>query len=320
MTIPTMLGFTAAAFAAAPFIIPATVVADLVRLRLRLPTVRVYLFLLQYAFNDSAEIVLSPFYWLIAGFGRRLDSASSIERHQRLQFWSLRLLAKRAEQLLGLRIELDEQDRSELTPGPVIVISRHASLFDASLPGLIYQHEGLTVRGVIMAELLADPGFDLIYGRLGSVFIPRDRGAAAVAEIERMADSASDDTAFVIFPEGRLFRPEVKERMLKSVNRSDPDRAEKMAELTHVLPPRAGGLQALLATVPTADVVLVDHTGLDRYQGLSHLLDSVPAKDPVEISVRRIPRAEIPDDPDEQVIWLDDLWLGIDASLVARRT
>lgn len=319
MTIPTMLGFTAVAFAAAPLLLPAAAVADAVRLRLRLPTVRVYLFMLQYAFNDSVEIILAPFYWVMAGFGRRLHSAASIDRHQRLQFWSIRLLAKRAEQLLGLRIDFDDRDRAELTPGPVIVISRHASLFDASLPGLLYQHEGLNVRGVIMAELLADPGFDLIYGRLGSVFIPRDRGAEAVAEIERMASGAPDGTAFVIFPEGQLFRPEVKDRMLKSVNRTDPDRAERLSKLTHVLPPRAAGMQVLLATLPSADVVLVDHTGLDRYQGLSDLLAATPATEPVKISARRIPRAEVPDDQDEQVAWLDDLWMEIDATIAATR-
>ena len=185
MTIPTMLGFTAVAFLALPILVPIVIIADLVRLRLRLPTLRVYLFLLQYVFNDSVEILLAPVYWLMAGAGTRLHTSASIERHQRLQWWSVKLLVKRAEQLLGVHIDLRDEDREALTPGPVIVISRHVSLFDASLPGLLYQAEGLSVRGVIMAELLADPGFDLIYGRLGSVFIPRDRGTEALAEIER---------------------------------------------------------------------------------------------------------------------------------------
>ncbi len=317
MTIPTMLVATVVAVLALPILLPLSVVVDAVRLRFRLPTARTYLFLLQYVINDSIEIIIAPIYWLLAGFGSGLHRPASIARHQRIQYWSLGTLTRRAERLLGLRVVIDPQQAELLEPGPVVVISRHASLFDASLPALLYRSSRLGVRGVIMAELLADPGFDLIYGRLGSVFIPRDNGAEALAEIKRMADAATDDTAFVIFPEGRLFRPETKERMLKSVNRSDPERAEKLSGLTHVLPPRTGGLHALLASLPTADVVLVDHGGLDRYQTMADLVAGVPATEPVTLSVRRIPRTEIPDDEAKQVTWLDDLWMEIDAKLAA---
>ncbi|MGI9598384.1 MAG: 1-acyl-sn-glycerol-3-phosphate acyltransferase [Acidimicrobiales bacterium] len=314
-TIPTMLAATVVAVLGLPLLVPLTVAVDLVRLKLRLPTLRVYLFLLQYLINDSAEILLAPLYWVRAGFGTTLDSQSSIARHQRLQWWSVQLLQKRADQLLGLRVTIDDGSRDALDAGPIIAISRHVSLFDASLPGIVLQPAGFTVRGVIMAEMLADPGFDLLYARLGSVFVPRDRGAKAVAEIERMTSTADADTALVIFPEGRLFRRSVRDRRLARLAESDPERAERLVGLTALLPPRPGGLQAMLAAVPEADVVMINHSGLERLRSVKDLLAAVPVGEPVLTEVRRIPRSEIPADPDDQVRWLDDLWLELDTEL-----
>lgn len=313
-----MLGATSIAIIGLPVLVPVAVIVDLVRARIRLPTLRVYLFLLQYGFNDSVEILLAPIYWAMAGFGSRLKAPSSIARHERLQTWSLNLLVARADRLLGLRVRIDDADRAKLSPGPVIVISRHVSLFDASLPGLLCAAEGLPVRAVIMAELLADPGFDLIYGRLGSVFVPRDNGPEAKTDIKRMADSAGADAALVIFPEGRLFRTSVRDRLVAKIEKTDPERARRLAGISHVLPPRPGGLQALLAAAPEADVVLLNHRGLERFRKMGDIAAMVPVDETVEIEVRRIPRASIPEDADGQARWLDELWMEIDAELRAK--
>ena len=63
-----MLAVTALGLAATPIILAVSAVADLGRGRRRLPTVRVALFSLQYAINDTVEIVLAPVLWLIAGW------------------------------------------------------------------------------------------------------------------------------------------------------------------------------------------------------------------------------------------------------------
>lgn len=315
MTIPTMLFVTALAVLGLPLLLTATVVADLVRLRFRLPTARVYLFLLQYLINDTVEILISPIYWVLAGFGTGLHRQASIARHERIQNWSLEVLVRRASRLLGLRVQTNESSVACLSPGPVIVVSRHVSLFDASLPGLLFNEQGLGVRGVIMAELLADPGFDLIYGRAGSVFIPRDNGPEAVAEIRTMTETADEQTAYVIFPEGRLFRPSVRDRSLSRLVASDPVRGTRLSSLQHLLPPRPGGLLALLDALPGADVIVVRHQGLDRYARVADLWRSVPVKHPVSVNAERIPRSEIPDDEAGRTRWLDDLWLTLDREL-----
>ncbi len=318
-TIPVMLAATAGAVLFAPVILPVSVAVDLLSGRRRFPLVRVYLFLLQYMVNDSVEILLAPLMWAQAGFGTRLQSPVSIDRHQRLQAWSIRLLEQRAEQLLGLRYTLTDADQAALEPGPVIVISRHASLFDASLPGLIYQKIGYKIQGIVMAELLADPGFDILYGRLGSVFIPRDDGETARATVRAMTAGADERTMYGIFPEGRLFHPTVRDKALARLAHSNPTRSERLQSLTGVLPPRPGGLLTLLAELPTADVVVVRHRGLDGLSGLGRLVKVVPKQEPLTVSVQRIPRHQIPDDPDEQIRWLDELWLTIDQDLTRTR-
>lgn len=313
-----MLGATAIGLIGLPLFVVAAIVADVARGRPKLPTLRIYLFLLQYAINDSVEIVLAPFLWAAAGFGTRLDSKASIARHEKLQWWSLSMLEERADQLLGLRIEIDEASEAALADTPMIVLGRHVSLFDASLPSLMLQARGKHVRGVVMAELLADPGFDLIYGRLGSVFIPRDDGPAALAQVQQMTDSASDNTAFVIFPEGRLFRPSVRDRGLAKLVEKNPERGARLASLEHVLAPRPGGVLALLAALPDADVVVFDHEGLEPFPKLKKLAPVVPLRDPIKVHARRIPRSEIPTDADAQIAWLDDVWLALDRAVGQR--
>lgn len=323
-TIPAVLGVTVLAVVVAPVAIVALTVVDVVRTRTRLPSVRVYLFALQYLLNDSVEILAAGPYWLLAGFGTRLRSRVSIERHRRLQQWSLDLLERRAERLLGLRIDVAPEARAVLAGdggrGPVILISRHVSMFDAALPGLVAHRAGYVSRGIIMAELLADPGFDLLYGRLGSVFIPRDDGPSARRAIAQMVDGAAPNTAYVLFPEGRLFTPDAQKRSIERLAGSDPERARRLRSLSSLLPPRPGGLTTLLDVLPDADVVVLDHRGLDNRRTLAEILRSAPADRPIMVTARRIARAEIPSDPAARTRWLDELWIALDRDLEDERS
>ena len=311
-TIPTMLAATALGLAATPIILAVAAVADLGRGRRRLPTVRVALFSLQYAINDTVEIVLAPVLWLIAGMGTRLDGPRSIRRHQRLQAWSIGVMARRAERLLGVRLELEPGATEALTPGPVIVLCRHVNVLDASLPTLIYQRLGYRTKGVIMAELLADPGFDLIYRRTGSAFIPRDYGPEARELVRHLHDGVDAQTAVVIFPEGRLFRPELLSRFLAKFADTNPDRAHRLASLRHVLPPRPAGVVALLDTIPEADVVVIAHAGLDRFATFTALGRASPLIEPIRVTAWRVPADDIPGADADRIAWLDEQWRRVD--------
>ena len=310
-----MLAATTAGVVLAPLLLPGFAVADVARGRWRLPSLRTYLFVLQYGVNDSAEILAAPVLWIIAGFGTRLAAEPSLRRHERLQRWSIEVLARRAERLLGVRVELDAAAAAALAPGPVIVLSRHVNLLDASLPVLLYQRLGFRVRSVILAELLADPGFDLLYGRTGSAFIGRDADPAARTAVAALASDLTPGTAVVIFPEGRLSRPEVRERSLARLAGTDPERAQRLAGLHHLLPPRPGGVVALLQQAPQVDVVLLTHVGLDRFPTFADLTRAVPLREPVRVTARRFGRHQIPRQPEAVVRWLDDVWLAADSAV-----
>jgi 1-acyl-sn-glycerol-3-phosphate acyltransferase len=311
-TIPAMLCGTAAAVVMLPAIVVCAATADLLRLRVKFPTVRVALFLVQYAVNDSVEILLAGPLALVAGLGRGRRQAASVRRHERVQAWSLDVLARRAERLLGLRVEVDQPSLDALTPGPVIVLCRHVNLVDASLPSLLYQRLGMRTRGAIMGELLADPGFDLIYGRTGSVFIPRDNAVEARQLVQHLAHGVDAGTAVVIFPEGRLFRAEVLRRALVRLADTNPQRFARLSEIRHVLPPRPGGVLALLDALPGVDVVVLAHTGLDQFASFRELARSVPLVAPIRCTAWRIPFDDVPAEPEARIQWLDELWLTID--------
>jgi len=308
-----MLGATAAAVLFSPAIVAGAVIYDVVRFRFGLPTLRLFLFLTQYLVNDSAEILLAGPYWLAAGFGTRLDSLASIRRHERLQRWSIDVMARRADQLLGLTVDVDAEGAAALEePGPVIVLCRHVNVVDSSLPALLYQERGYHVRGIIMAELLADPGFDLLYGRLGSEFIRRDNGPEARKAVARLRGSDDPETAIVIFPEGRLFRPELLRRYLDKFAQSDATRSHRLSGLRHVLPPRLGGVDVLLDANPGVDVVVIAHAGLDSYPSFMELARSAPLTAPVRVTAWRFPNADIPEAKDERLAWLDEAWCRVD--------
>ena len=315
-TIPLMVGVTIVGVLASPAILIVAATVDIAKLRFRLPTVRVTLFLLQYGINDSVEILLAPIYWTLAGFGTRLHQPTSSARHERLQQWSIDVLARRAESLLGLRLDIDPASTAALTPGPVIVLCRHVNIVDASLPTLLYQRLGYRTRGVIMAELLADPGFDLIYTRTGSVFIPPDNGPEAIDMIRTLGQSVDSTTAVVIFPEGRLFRPDRLQRAKARLALENTERAARLASLEHVLPPRPGGVLALLDRIP-ADIVVIAHSGLDQFASFTDLANAVPLRNPIRITAWRVPVDQIPTGDVERIVWLDEQWLLVD-NMVSR--
>jgi 1-acyl-sn-glycerol-3-phosphate acyltransferase len=211
-----------------------------------------------------------------------------------------------------LQFEIAKEQRTQLDRAPYFIVCRHVSLFDASLPALALVDIPIQVRGVIMAELLADPGFDLLYGRLGSVFIPRENGPEARAIIDGLGQAFDRSTVVALFPEGRLFRPEVRDRALASLAAKQPARAKQLAGLQSSLPPRTGGFVAVLAAAPHIDVVTMNHRGLEPFARFGDLLRHVPLREPIQVDIQRTSRSTLPSDPDALTAWLDHEWLRMD--------
>jgi 1-acyl-sn-glycerol-3-phosphate acyltransferase len=310
-----MLAATAIAVVGTPVALVVLAVSDVLRGRVHCPSSRLYLVVVQYLLNDTVEILAAGPLWIAAGFARRLHGATSIARHEALQCWSLRTLSRRASQLLGFRLVVHGGDL--LDAGPVIVLSHHRHVADSALPTqLCLVERDWHVRGVIMQEMLADPGFDLIYQRTGHVFIDRADPDAARASIRRLATPRDARTALVIFPEGRLFRPDLRDRYLQRLAHTCPARRATLADLRHLLPPRPHGVLELLNAAPDADVVVLAHSGLEHLPPLRQIMArGLPRTIPLRVRLRRIARHDVPADPHEQIAWLDTIWRQLDDTI-----
>jgi 1-acyl-sn-glycerol-3-phosphate acyltransferase len=120
-----------------------------------------------------------------------------------------------------------------------------------------------------------------------------------------------DDIA-VIFPEGTRASPAKRERALGKLGERDPERAERLGGLQHLLPPRPAGTAALIAGAPDADIVVGWHTGFDGLDTFGGILRHLARKPPsVRFKVRRIPRADVAAG-DEFTAWLDAIWVQMD--------
>ena len=175
----------------------------------------------------------------------------------------------------------------------------------------------MNTRYVLKRELLFDPCLDIVGNRLPNHFL--DRGAtdttAELDALERLSSGLLDDQVAVIFPEGTRSSPKKRARALEKIGERDPERADRLAPLQHLLPPPPAGAQAMLRGCPTADVVLAWHVGfdgLDTFGGILRHLGRRPQ--PVQFHAHRVARSDVPDG-DRFTRWLDDAWLQADRAV-----
>lgn len=292
-----------------PLWLPIMVVADAIRLKWRFPLVRLMAFGLCYAWLETAGVIVTVALTLT---GRRND----IPRHYALQRWWARNLIGALRACTGMRLEADGID--QFTPGPVIVMARHASLADSLVSAYVLGTlAGVDPRYVLKRELLIDPCLDIVGQRLPNHFLDRgaEDSAPELAALTELASDMGERDCCIIFPEGTRANPNKRAAALAKIRDRDAERAERLEQLTVLIPPRPAGAQALLRGHPTADVVLVWHIGfdgLDTFGGiLRHLSRPVP---PVRFVARRVSRETLPPVGDTPAFtrWLDDRWCELD--------
>lgn len=134
-----------------------------------------------------------------------------------------------------------------LRGGPCIVVSNHqaAVIEPFVLPNLLYQLGIDDLRWVAKEKTREAVGYGLMHRHSGFAFLSRDRSRSEqdIREIERMTALASNEGASVaIFPEGTR------------TTDGNP------------LPPKSGGLKAIVRNLPHAPIVSVTF-GWDRLPG-----------------------------------------------------
>jgi 1-acyl-sn-glycerol-3-phosphate acyltransferase len=249
--------------------------------------------------------------WLATGGGRA--GRLLIRGTYAIQRWWAGTLFSVIRTLFGLRVEVEGDEL--LTPGPIHVFMRHASIIDNLLPSaLITAPHGIRLRYVLKRELLSDPALDIAGSRLPNYFVDRSVGGASeVSAIGDLGTGLRVDEGVLIYPEGTRFTPERRERALARLEDKEPEMLERARRLEAVLPPRPGGPLRLLDVEPAADVVIAAHVGLDGFSHIRNILDGGLVGGTVRVRFQRFPIESIPKDSESRVAWLYDRWEEVDA-------
>jgi 1-acyl-sn-glycerol-3-phosphate acyltransferase len=304
-----------------PLLAVVAVLVDVVRLRFRLPSLRVLAFGAVYLCWELFALSMALVYWVASGFGAAKYASWYINVHRDLQTgWANSLLGA-ARVLLNLKVHVDNIEA--LTPGPVIVFSRHASMVDTIIPAnLLDKRADLALRYVLKHELKMDPAIDVVGHRITSHFVDRSGSNTAdeLAAIGRLASNMSPNESFTIFPEGSRYTPQKRERALEKLRANQAVVLERAEALQHTMPPRTGGVLAILNAAPDVDVVIVAHTGLEGIAGVKDIWRAVPFRTPVQLTMWRVPAAEIPKDDTGRIDWIFAEWAKIDVWIAERRS
>ena len=90
------------------------------------------------------------------------------------------------------------------------------------------------------------------------------------------------------------------------------DRVLRVQNLRHVLPIRPGGILALLDATADTDLVVIGHSGFERFSSFRDIFRNVPFTSPIKITLKRIAHTEIPGNDKDRVRFLDEQWQSID--------
>ena len=292
-----------------PLWVVVTMTVDAVRGRWRFPISRLIGFATCWAWLETSGLVLALFLFF-TGRGR------SVSAHYALQTWWCRSLIQALGFTVGLQITVEGAEN--VGAGPFVAFCRHASLADSIMSSwVVASHVGLRPRFVLKKELKMDPCLDILGHRLPNYFVDRESSdiAGELQGIEQMAAGLGVKDCAVIFPEGSRASAKKRVRALERLRERSPQRAETLAGLKHLIPPKPAGANALLSAVPEANVLTMWHSGFDGLDTFSGILSHLGrAKANVHVRVEEISRASIPSG-EAFVSWLDAKWVEMDIAV-----
>ena len=266
--------------------------------------------------------------------------------HERLLQWALGSILAWAGRCAGFRVVVEspvgEPDRSGCSgvggglggvgggtgsgldsDGPVVVLARHGGPGDSfALVHLLLDRYQRRVRIVLKDILQLDPALDILLNRLDCCFLPSKAGAGEDLpnRLAELAGAMHGRDALLVFPEGGNWTPGRRRRAIQRLRAGGEEAAADAAALMiHVLPPRPGGVLAVLDERPDVTVVLVAHAGLDRIVTAGQAWAALPLTTPM--TVRAWPASPFPrSGHDAQLAWLTTEWAIVDEWIDAHQT
>jgi 1-acyl-sn-glycerol-3-phosphate acyltransferase len=296
-----------------PVLLIAAILTDLTLwLRRRKPWMAVRLVAMLWWF------LLGELYGLVGLFSIWIASGGRDSRRRRDRVYGLKRRWLRSHlggirALFGLRFEYTGLELAG--PGPVLVMTRHASIIDNTLPDVVIGGtHGIGFRFVIKRELQMLPTIDIGGRWVPTLFVRRASGDTA-AELERFSAltvNLSTRDGLLLYPEGTRWTAEKLARAQAIIAERQPEIAPLAAGLHYVLPPRLGGTLKLLQSARDCDVVLFGHYGLDGFEYISDIWSGGLIGTTVQLKFWRFPAAEVPSERDELIRWLYARWQELD--------
>lgn len=264
-------------------------------------------------FIELIGVLGSFLVWILTGFGLFRNQEWTWRMHRPLMAVYTSTLIWFIVRVLGTHIEW--RSRNDELDGPIVLLARHTSFFDALIPATVLaRHHRRVPHHVLTAGLRYLPCIDLVGHRFPNRFIRRTPGDGSVelVEIERLGGWVNDRSAALIFPEGTFRDPRRFERAIARLRQRHPELAEQASTFEHVLPPRPQGSFALTQGAPDADIVVCVNTGLEPFSTLDEIKTSLVATRPIIVETWTIPRSEVPDTAEEFNVWLIGVYAQID--------
>lgn len=302
---PAVLILAVLLTAGVPLWVPVATLFDLVRGKWRLPVTRLLAFALCWAWLEVWGVTVSFALWVTG-------QVHNVSAHYRLQRMWAGGLMRALRATVGVSVRVD--DVAVLSPGPVLVLSRHASLADSLVSAwAIGNVAGLQPRYVLKRELMADPCLDIVGHRLPNYFLNRSSSdpAEELKGVAQLANNLGGSDVAVIFPEGTRVNDAKRKKILDAMAERNPTRALRLAQLQRLLPPKPAGATALINAAPDVDIVVAAHTGfdgLDTFGGMLRRLERGSHQG--RMWFHRVGRADVPEE--RLAEWLDDVWLALD--------
>jgi hypothetical protein len=232
-----------------------------------------------------------------AGSTRALRSTALVLAYAAIELWTLN----------RLRRGVDDPDLllREVLTRAYRTIRRILDVRVALEAGSATREQLATSQGlVVLARHSGD--------RLPLCFVGSNRHRARGC-IHTLAASMSTGDALLLFPEGGNFsRPRWRQAVAALSARHAYDEARRARGRTYTLPPHLGGVLAALTGAPTADVLLLAHTGLAR-DGRDRPWSQLPVHRALVIRTALAPAATVPREAAALSTWLDTAWSDVDA-------
>lgn len=316
VTIPVVtLGFLVS-LALLPLLLVVAVLVDGLRAagRRSWASVRLVLFGVGYLGTETLGLVMLLGVWL-SSLGRPDVRAARTWPVQRL-YTAMHFASVKT--LFNLRFVLEGAELA--TPGPVLVLVRHASIVDTLVPAVFLANVHRTrLRYVLKKELLVDPCLDVAGHWIPNHFVTRDGADSAreVAAVRALKAGVGPDEGVLLYPEGTRFT-EAKQRRAREKLAGDAEALARAQRLRHLLPPKPGGVLALLDAAPACDVLFIGHHGLEGFARIADIWRGALVGRTVKVRFWREPAASIPTDDEARLAWLAAHWQRLDDWLDAQ--